>query len=596
MLTPIGNHLWQSTVFAAAIAALVLLFRRQQAGVRYWLWLAASVKFVLPFALLTTVGGQVELQAPLPAAVQNVGAMLGAAGQPFADSAPTVVVADGAPTASAARYWTLAVTVAWLAGAGAVVTVFARRWRRVAQAVRSGRAINDGPVVLAVRRAEARAGRQRPLPIVSSGGTLEPGVFGFLRPVLLWPETMATRLSDEQIEAIAAHEIAHVRRGDNLAALIHMAVQAIFWFHPVVWWVGARLVDERERACDEEVVRRGSPPDVYATSVLKTCECCVESPVVCVAGVTGGALAKRIERIMRDEWRRELDHPRKLLLVVLALAVVGGPVASGALRAQQPGRIEPVTGKTRRFAVTSVKANTVEGFSAIRMIPGGAYSATNAPLILLLQNAYGVQRNQIVGAPDWIFTENFDVEGRPEGMATPEQTLEMLRALLADRFGVRAQIETREVPVHALVRTEADRLGDAIVPMTPEACAAENLPRSLEAPPCGRVQLGHGQVAGRAVTFETLASMMTALPAVTGLDRIVVDGTGSSGTFTFLMKFAFGPPAGTLNAFGQPIPVSNPDRLDFQSEMRDRLGLRVESRRAPVDVLVIERVERPRAN
>ena len=78
-----------------------------------------------------------------------------------------------------------------------------------------------------------------------------------------------------------------------------MAVQAIFWFHPLVWWIGARLVDERERACDAEVVRLGSDPRVYAESLLKTCQFYVESPLVCVSGVTGSDLKKGIEQIMR---------------------------------------------------------------------------------------------------------------------------------------------------------------------------------------------------------------------------------------------------------------------------------------------------------
>ena len=114
--------------------------------------------------------------------------------------------------------------------------------------------------------------------------------------MLLWPRSIGARLSDEQVEAILAHELAHVRRRDNLTAAIHMVVQSVFWFHPLVWWLGARLVDERERACDEDVIRLGSEPQVYAEGILKTCEFYVESPLACVSGVTGSDLKKRIER------------------------------------------------------------------------------------------------------------------------------------------------------------------------------------------------------------------------------------------------------------------------------------------------------------
>ena len=77
-----------------------------------------------------------------------------------------------------------------------------------------------------------------------------------------------------------------------------MIVEAVFWFHPLVWWISARLMEERERACDEGVLELGSEPQVYAESILKTCEFCVESPLACVSGVTGADLKKRIVRIM----------------------------------------------------------------------------------------------------------------------------------------------------------------------------------------------------------------------------------------------------------------------------------------------------------
>ena len=160
-------------------------------------------------------------------------------------------------------------------------------------------------------------------------------MFGILPADLVWPTSISARLSDEQIEAIFAHELSHVRRRDNLAAALHMLVQAIFWFHPLVWWVGARLIDERERACDEEVIRRGSQPQVYAESILKTCELYVESPLACVSGVTGSDLKKRIEQIMRSETSSRLNVWRKALLAASAAAVVVGPVIAGALNAQQ---------------------------------------------------------------------------------------------------------------------------------------------------------------------------------------------------------------------------------------------------------------------
>ena len=139
------------------------------------------------------------------------------------------------------------------------------------------------------------------------------------------------RLDDAQVHAVLAHELAHARRRDNLTAAMHMFVEAVFWFHPLVWWIGARLVDERERACDEEVVRLGNDPDVYAESILKTCHFFVESPLTCVPGVTGSNLKKRIERIMSHRPGARLSRWAKAFSDRAAVVTVAAPVAIGAL-------------------------------------------------------------------------------------------------------------------------------------------------------------------------------------------------------------------------------------------------------------------------
>jgi hypothetical protein len=106
----------------------------------------------------------------------------------------------------------------------------------------------------------------------------EPGVFGVRRPVLLLPEGVTDRLTASQFEAILAHEICHLGHSDNFVSAIHMFVEAVFWFHPLVWWIGARLMDERERACDEVVrkaTRRRSMPKEFSESAsfLRTRRC-----------------------------------------------------------------------------------------------------------------------------------------------------------------------------------------------------------------------------------------------------------------------------------------------------------------------------------
>src|SRR5581483_6219205 len=113
-------------------------------------------------------------------------------------------------------------------------------------------------------------------------------------PVLLLPANLFDRLTPGQLHAVIEHELCHVRHRDNLVAALHMFVETVFWFHPMVWWIGKRMVAERERACDEEVLRLGSAPRAYAEGILNVCKSYLPSPLDCASGITGSDLKKRI--------------------------------------------------------------------------------------------------------------------------------------------------------------------------------------------------------------------------------------------------------------------------------------------------------------
>jgi len=112
-----------------------------------------------------------------------------------------------------------------------------------------------------------------------------------------------------------------------------MFVEALFWFHPLVWWVGAKMVEERERACDEQVLQLGSERQVYAESILKVCEFCTAFPMPCVSRVTGADLKRRIVHIMSRNPARNLALSTKLLLGTFAALVVLSPMVFGMVNA-----------------------------------------------------------------------------------------------------------------------------------------------------------------------------------------------------------------------------------------------------------------------
>jgi bla regulator protein BlaR1 len=216
-LSPLANHLWQSTVFAAAVWALTLALRQNRAAVRYWLWLAASVKFLLPFSLLVSIGSQIGWRTAPAVESPQWSFVVEQISHPFTGSAaaPQVV----APAAS--NPIPAVLLGVWFCGAVGSIAFWLRCWRQMR----------------AVRRAATPVDLDLPIPAMSSAARLEPGVFGISEPVLLLPEGITDRLTPAQLEAILAHEMCHVRRRDNLTAAIHMVVETLFWFHPLVWWI-----------------------------------------------------------------------------------------------------------------------------------------------------------------------------------------------------------------------------------------------------------------------------------------------------------------------------------------------------------------------
>ncbi len=309
MIDTLASHLWQSTWFAGAAALLVLMLRGNRARVRHGVWLCASLKFLAPFALLIGLGARFATPARVPIVVERVAVTI-------AEPVKLVVAADVPSMPKPAVDWRpAAAAVAWACGFAAIAVIRVRGWRRVRAALRASRLLQIHTAV------EVR----------SAPGLLEPGVVGLLRPVLLLPEGIVERLSAEQLESVLAHELCHVRRRDNLLAALHMTVEAVFWFHPLVWWIGARLVEERERACDEGVLSLGGEPRTYAEAILGVCKLYVESPLACVSGVTGADLKKRIEAIMSNRMGLRLNFARKLLLTTAAVAALVGPVVLGVV-------------------------------------------------------------------------------------------------------------------------------------------------------------------------------------------------------------------------------------------------------------------------
>ena len=331
-----ANHLWQSTAFAVVVTLLTLCLRGNRAQVRYRLWMAASVKFLIPFSLLSWLGGMLA-KRELPAGPQfAMYSLFDVAGQPFsiapAHHGLSTMQSAGWPThgmESVVGLVPAIVTGLWGCGVVTVLLVWLVRWSKIAAIRRGALEQRDGREFEIVRRMVARAHVHTRVRLMQSKAMMEPAICGVARTVLLWPQGLSGRLTDDEIEAIVTHELTHVKQRDNLTAAVHMVVEALFWFHPLVWWIEARLVEERELACDEAVSQSGVAPERYAEGLLKACRFCVESTLVCVPGISGADLRKRVVRVMHARALREVSLLGKALLAFAALVAVSAPIIFG---------------------------------------------------------------------------------------------------------------------------------------------------------------------------------------------------------------------------------------------------------------------------
>jgi len=301
------DHLWQSSLVALLAACLTLTVRRNAARVRFWLWFAASIKFLLPFAALAALGGWLSQLFPhalmAPLAIQPAMRL----------SAPARLLPVGHESLNLLPYLIPVLLGLWALGLAAVLGLRLVRWLR-----------------LRALLADAQPFADIPVRVKTSASLLEPGLVGIVNPVVMLPSGLLAHLAPGEIASILAHEASHLARRDNLTAAIHMLVEALFWFWPPVWLIGARLIAERERACDESVVAGGHDPLVYAQGILKVCRFCVQSPLACVSGASGSDLGRRMERIMAAEDARptvaasqyvepdrRLRHPADIMPMVL---------------------------------------------------------------------------------------------------------------------------------------------------------------------------------------------------------------------------------------------------------------------------------------
>jgi uncharacterized protein (TIGR03435 family) len=366
-----------------------------------------------------------------------------------------------------------------------------------------------------------------------------------------------------------------------------MFVEAIFWFHPLVWWIGARLIEERERDCDEAVLIQGGRARDYAEGILVVCRHYVDSPLTCMSGISGADLKRRIRQIM--EWQTSLMFTRfgKTVLAVAAVIVFSIPFVIGVLRAQA---LPPAPAYT--YGVVSIRPSPAgRTDSHFGLGPQGGVQTENSSPMQLLIFAYTARSHQFVDVPSWVWSERYDVSftpdkpenvpvglawGREEAQFDPEddaffisRSRHRMQAVLRDRFGLLLRAENRTMPIYSLKSNRnGNKLSVADPTLTP------------------RIEAHDGIIFATAVSMRKFAVFLSS-----ALDRPVTDETGLTSSYNFQLF---------SSDIHYPPPVDNPEPStrgpSIFTALSEQLGLRLEATTGAVPVYVIERIARPNRN
>jgi uncharacterized protein (TIGR03435 family) len=232
------------------------------------------------------------------------------------------------------------------------------------------------------------------------------------------------------------------------------------------------------------------------------------------------------------------------------------------------------------FEVATIKPSNPAAQGKLLTIKGRQVLTINTSLSDLISYAYGLHVRQVVGGPSWMESDKYDITGLPEGQGMPNQNQmrQMLRALLEDRFKLTTHRETRELPAYALV----------VAPGGPKMTKNDSNPNGLP----GLLFRGLGVLPATNATMGDLAGVMQ----LAVLDRPVIDRTGLQGRFDFTLTWT--PDETQFASFGVRIPTSTDPNAPpvLFTAIQEQLGLKLDSVRAPVEVLAIDRVEKPSEN
>jgi uncharacterized protein (TIGR03435 family) len=470
----------------------------------------------------------------------------------------------------------------------------------------------------------ARLGLRRRFLIVDSARVSTPTVIGWLRPVVLLPIAALAGLTPRQVEAILAHELAHIRRHDFVINLLQTLAETALFYHPAVWWISSRIRTEREHCCDDVAVSVCGDAREYAAALTELASWSMAHHPLAMAA-TRGPLLNRVRRLLRlEESNRRFS--RTTVAVAVVLTTAAGVIALGTIL-----KAQPIVGPDGRFGPPEM--NRLLGF---KLFPGPAQLPTDDPIGArawtvdvgsgpslrligltgrsVIREAYGLTETPIVNAPRWLDTEAFDlaIPGAitvADGIADREQVENAMQRFFEEHLGLTTHRETRKFPAYALVRADAaGRLGPSLKPSTIDCVAGGSNSRPNADPAivgpvlkeryqtrrfCGLEDNFFG-LSGAHMTMAEFARGLYGRRGPLSPDREVIDRTGLSGAYDFELRFGLLPLAAIGHAHYRVGRLLEPFGIrSVYTALPEQLGLKLVDTTVSREVLVIDQINRP---
>jgi len=382
------HSLWQFALVAAVAGAIVRTMRRKSSAARYGvLVVAMALSVTAPLATWVLQPGNPSVSRAKP--VADASAMVGrpipanatkveiptpdSAASSAGSSMPPPVSPPGRPDLQHDPSWSeqlraaLQPWLAWIvAGWSLGVAVCSLRpllgWYTLRRLRRVGVLPASDEVLATLRRASARLGLRRAVRVGQSTLARVPILVGYLRPVVLLPVSLVTSIPTAQLEAILAHELAHVRRHDFVVNLLQTLVETLFFYHPAVWWISRQIRVEREHCCDDLVVKLLDNRVEYGRALVAIEQIRGRNSVLAL-GATDGSLLSRVRRIVgfdseRTAWSL-VDRGSAALLVLTLIGALFALTVNWNLAAEGEGRKQAAGAEARAEQETATVLGTV---------------------------------------------------------------------------------------------------------------------------------------------------------------------------------------------------------------------------------------------